>query len=154
MNKNTLILLGVGAAAIYFLTRRKRPDYSGLVSVESPQPITEQEFEAGSGSGSGGSLLESVQNIAQKGGQIIQTIRDNRAQRKAKDMIFLPNSSIPTGMTRQQLAAFIKRKKREEERKKRQQARSQRKAQRQAKRTARPKRQRRRKVGEIDNNLF
>jgi hypothetical protein len=46
MKKNyLLLLLLVGGAAVYFATRPKKKR-RGLVSVESPEKITEKQFES------------------------------------------------------------------------------------------------------------
>ena len=97
MKKETILLLGLGAAAVYFLMRKRR-DYSDLVSVESPEKITEAEFEAAQPSETtsaapilqrGKSLLESVKNIAQ------QTREKIKRKRALKDIMFLPGMSKP-----------------------------------------------------------
>ena len=138
MKKNTLLLLGLGAAAIFLLMRRGQAQARrrGSVIVESPEAITEEEFGTPE-EPQRGSIIESVKNIADKGGEVIRTIRTARQQRQAGRQVVLPGGMV---VDPRQIRKFAAQKKREQAKKQRQQRRATRKQQRQAKR---------RKVGEI-----
>lgn len=153
MKKNTLLLVGLGAVALFLFMRRGTAQgrRRGEVFVESPEPISESEFGIPEETEQPRNLVDTIQNIAQKGGEVFNNIRDGVQQRRANDMIYLPGSNVPTGLTRSQLAKMQRKKKLEEQRKKRQQARTTRKTTRQQARATRKaqRKVRRRKVGEI-----
>jgi hypothetical protein len=161
MKKNTLLLVGIGAAALFFLMRRggAQGRRRGLLDVQSPEIISQEEFEMPTiEENQRPSIVDTVQNIAQRGGEIFQNVREGIQQRRANDMIYMPGTAIPTGLTRQQLAKMQRQKRQQAAKKTRQQARATRQAarttrktQRQAARTTRrtQRRARRQKVGEI-----
>lgn len=128
MKKETIILIGLGAVALYFVMQKRR---RGAVFVESPEKISEEEF--------GKRTMEETEAApVQTGKSILESVRDitksSRAaikRKKAlKDVMFIPGTRIP-----------ISKKKFQKE------IRMQKKKQRQAKRAE--SRIRRRKVGEI-----
>lgn len=128
MKKETIILIGLGAVALYFVMQKRR---RGAVFVESPEKISEEEYgkptieetEAAPVQ-TGKSILESVRDIT-------KSTREAIKRKKAlKDVMFIPGTRIP-----------ISKKKFQKE------IRMQKKKQRQAKRAE--SRIRRRRVGEI-----
>jgi hypothetical protein len=154
MKKNTLLYIGIGAAALFFLMRRGTAQgrRRGLVDVQSPEIISQEEFENPTfDENERPSLMDTVQNIAQRGGEIFQNVKEGIQQKRANEMIYLPGTAISTGLTRKQLVKMQRQKKQQEAKKTRQAARKTRKTQRQAARTTRraQRRVRRQKVGEI-----
>ena len=75
MKKETVIILAVAAAAGYYFFTRKKP--SGLVTVESPQIITEREFNEKQTS-----PLEQITNVVTK--LFPKKTAQQKAERKAK----------------------------------------------------------------------
>jgi hypothetical protein len=154
MKKNTLLLVGLGAVALLFLMRRGTAQgrRRGILEVESPEIMTEQEFGVPTvADNEPRSLVDTVQNIAQRGGEIFSNVRESLSQNKNNQMIYLPGTAIPTGLTARKIAQLKRQKRQQEARAKRQQARTTRKAKRQQARTTRKtqRRVRRQRVGEI-----
>ena len=129
MKKETIILIGLGAIALYFVMNKRR---RGTVIVESPEKISEEEY--------GKPTMEEETEAApvQTGKTILQSVRDiTKKTREAikrkkalKDVMFIPGTRTPISKKKFQKAI-----------------REQKKKQRQAKRAE--SRIRRRKVGEI-----
>lgn len=128
MKKETLILIGLGAVALYFvMNKRKR----GMVFVESPEKISEEEFgtptkerQSAPMVETGKTLLQSVKDIA------LTTAANIKRKKVTKDLLFLPGMKTPVSKSKFNKAI------REQKRKQRQQKRAE-------------SRIRRKKVGEI-----
>ena len=81
MKKNTLLLVGIGAAALFFLMRRggAQGRRRGLLDVQSPEIISQEEFEMPTiEENQRPSIVDTVQNIAQRGGEIFQNVREEQ----------------------------------------------------------------------------
>jgi len=63
MKKETLILLGVAAAAGFYFYTRNKNNNRGLVTVESPEIITERQFEQRQTSLDSSSPIEKITSI-------------------------------------------------------------------------------------------
>lgn len=135
MKKETLILLGLGAAALYFVMSRRR---RGAVEVFSPEKISEEEF--------GAPTIETEPEPVQRQKTILQSVKDIAKQtaenikrkRALKDVMFIPGTKIQ--ISKKQFEKTIKAKKKEQRQKVRAESKIRRKEQR---------RIRRKKVGEI-----
>lgn len=87
MKKETIILLGLGAAAVYFIMKNKKP--KAQVIVENAEPISEEEFERGSNvepqARQNASIIDVVKSVASKG---VTAIKQARAKEKHKSRYF------------------------------------------------------------------
>jgi hypothetical protein len=145
MKKENIILLGLGAVALFFImkgrgmTARRR----GEVFVESPEKITEEQYGTPDiETGQGGGLLETVKNVA-------QSVRSKIQEKRQQQVVTLPGGIRIDLKKAKQIA---KQKQRQQKKASRQQARTTRKTARQEKRAIR-RSARQQKVGDI-NVLF
>lgn len=87
MKKDTLILLGLGAVALYFVMQRRR---RGSVEVFSPEVMTEEEFGTSSIDQRqpeniierGRNIFDTVKTVFQRSPEKKQARQERRAQRK------------------------------------------------------------------------
>ena len=87
MKKDTLILLGLGAVALYFVMQRRR---RGSVEVFSPEVMTEEEFGTPSTDQRqpediierGRNIFDTVKTVFQRSPEKKQARQERRAQRK------------------------------------------------------------------------
>lgn len=130
MKKETIILLGLGAVAVYFLMRNKRA--KGEIIVESPEKISEEEFgniEQMETQNQRGQVIDVIKTVAQKGASAIERAK---LRRKAKKAVKLPFGTATIDLEKARKIA-------------RQKARKQKRAQRKAVRLKR----RNKKLGDI-----
>jgi hypothetical protein len=128
MKKETLILIGLGAAALYFVMSKRR---RGTVEVFSPEKISEEEFGTPTNERQAAPMVETGKTLLQSVKDIALTTAAKIKRRKAtKDLLYLPGMKTPVSKSKFNKAI------REQKRKQRQQKRAE-------------SRIRRKKVGEI-----
>lgn len=93
MKKETLILIGLSAVALYFVMNKRR---RGAVFVESPEKISEEEFGTPTSERQAAPMVETGKTLLQSVKDIALTTAASIKRRKAtKDLLYLPGMKTP-----------------------------------------------------------